>query len=174
MKSVRWVLAAIVAGLLVLSGCSIPSATVAATVNGVDIPGSRVESAVKAIGATPGQLAEPHAIVLTLAIRGEVARRTAAEQGIQLTGEPRTAMLSSNANLAQYAEVPDAAAFVTDVVDSSLVTNRIGEAAFLGKLADAQVQVNPRYGSWSVQAGAVNQAGGQLSQPWSTPSTPVR
>ncbi|MFT3832840.1 MAG: hypothetical protein QM711_05905 [Micropruina sp.] len=174
MKSVRRVLAAVVAGLLLLAGCSNPGAGVAATVNGVDIAASRIENAVRAIGATPGQLAEPHAIVLTLAIRGEVAREIASEQGIQLTGAPRTTMLAGNANLARYADVPDAGDFVTDVVDSNLVTDRLGEDGFLAKLAAAQIQVNPRYGSWSVQAGAVNQAGGQLSQPWATPTAPAR
>lgn len=173
MKSVRWVLAAIVAGLLMLSGCSNPGANVAATVNGVDIPGSQIEDAVRAIGTNPGQLAEPHAIVLTFAIRGEVARTVAAEQGVQLTGEPRTTTLNGNPSLAQFADNPATADFVTDVIDSNLVTNRIGEAAFLAKVAEADVRVNPRYGSWSVEAAAVNQVGGQLSQPWTPPSPPA-
>lgn len=170
MKNVRWVLAAIVAGLLMLSGCSNPGANVAATVNGVDIPGSQIENAVQAIGTSPGQLAEPHAIVLTFAIRGEVARTIAAEQSVQLTGEPRTTVLNSNPSLAQFAEVPDAGDFVTDVIDSNLVTNRIGEAAFLAKVAEADVRVNPRYGSWSVQSAAVDQTGGQLSKTWTSPT----
>lgn len=174
MKSVRWVLAAIVAGLLALAGCSNPGAGVAATVNGIDISPARIENAVRAIGATPGQLAEPHAIVLTWAIRGEVARRIAAEQGIQLTGAPRTEMLTGNADLARYADVPDAGDFVTDVIDTNLVVNRVGQDGFRAKVSAAQVQVNPRYGSWSVQAGAVNPAGGQLSQPWATPTAAVR
>ncbi len=174
MKSVRWVLATIVAGLLMLSGCSIPGANVAATVNGVDIPGSQIESAVAAIGSSPGQLAEPHAIVLTWAIRGEVARTIAAEQGIQLTGDPRTALMKTNPNLEKYAAVPGAADFVNDLVDATLVVDKVGEEAFVSKLSTTEVQVNPRFGSWSVQTATVDQTGGQLSQPWTVPSTQPR
>ncbi|HMQ38406.1 MAG TPA: hypothetical protein PKE46_14500 [Micropruina sp.] len=173
MKSVRWVLAAIVAGLLVLSGCSNPGAGVAASVNGVSIPVSRIEEPVKAIGNSDGQLAEPHAIVLSYAIRGEIARSVAAEQNIPLTGEPRTTVLNANPNLAQYAENPQVAGFVDDVVDSTLVINRIGETAFVEQVSRASVQVNPRYGSWSIEAAAVAQAGGQLSKPWATPTPPA-
>ncbi|MFT3970798.1 MAG: hypothetical protein QM695_11110 [Micropruina sp.] len=174
MKSVRWVLAAIVAGLLMVSGCSIPGANVAATVNGVDIPGSQIEGAVAAIGSSPGQLAEPHAIVLTWAIRGEVARTIAAEQNIQLTGEPRTTLMHSNPNLEQYAKTPGAADFVNDLIDATLVVNKVGEPAFVVKLAETQVQVNPRFGAWSAQTASVDQTGGQLSQPWTVPSNQPR
>ncbi len=173
MKSVRWLLAVIVAGLLVLSGCSNPGANVAATVNGVPIPVSRVEGPVKGIGETGGQLAEPHAIVLSYAIRGEIARAIAAEQGIQLTGEPRTTVLNANPNLAAFGDNPEVVDFVDDVVDSTLVIDRIGEAPFLARVSDASVQVNPRYGSWSVEAAAISQTGGQLSKPWAAPSTPA-
>lgn len=173
MKSVRWVLAVVVAGLLVLSGCSKPGANVAASVNGVDIPGSRIENAVAAIGSSPGQLAEPHAIVLTWAIRGEVARTIATEQGIQLTGEPRTALMNTNPSLEQYAQLPNASDFVNDLVDATLVINKVGEPAFVAKVAGTDVQVNPRYGAWSAQTVTVDQTGGQLSQPWTAPSTPA-
>lgn len=166
MNSVRWVVAAIVAGLLVLSGCSNPGAGTAASVNGVTIPISRIEDPVRAIGSSDGQSAEPNAIVLSYAIRGALARELAAAQNIQLTGEPRTTMLASNPNLAQYAEDPKVASFVDDVVDSTLVINTVGEAAFLAKVTQSDVQVNPRFGAWVPAAASVDQAGGQLSVPW--------
>ncbi|MFT4294045.1 MAG: hypothetical protein QM582_01375 [Micropruina sp.] len=173
MKSVRWVLVTVVAGLLVLVGCSNPGANVAASVNGVSIPVSRVEGPVKAIGETGGQLAEPHAIVLSYAIRGEIARAIATEQGIQLTGDARTTVLNANPNLAAFGDDPQVSGFVDDVVDSTLVINRVGETAFLARVAQASVQVNPRYGSWSVESAAIAQSGGQLSKPWATPSAPA-
>lgn len=172
MKSMRVLLSGVVAGLvglLVLSGCSVPGGSVAATVNGVDIPVSRVEGPVTAIGGADGDLANAHAIVLSYAIRAEVSRTIAAQQGIALTGESRTAMLTANPNLTKY-EGTDAQSFVDDVIDSGLVLNKIGDTAFLAEMAKASVQVNPRYGSWSAESAAVSQDGGQLSQPWVTPS----
>lgn len=172
MKSVRVVLAAVVAGLIglvMLAGCTIPGGSVAATVNGVDIPVSRVEAPVKAIGGADGDLANAHAIVLSYAIRAEVARKVAAEQNIALTGEPRTTMLTANPDLAKY-EGTDAQTFVDDVIDAGLVLNKLGDSAFLNAVGQATIQVNPRYGSWSAEAAAISQTGGQLSQPWVTPS----
>jgi len=174
MKSVRWLVAAVAAALLALSGCTTPSASSAALVNGQPISVAMVEDPVQAIGGTsgePGALADAHATVLSYAIRGQVARSIAAEQNIQLTGDPRTAVLSSNPNLAKYANDPNVGGFVTDVVDSTIVLNTIGQQAFLAKLAQTDVQVNPRFGSWSADSAAVSTSGGQLSQPWATPST---
>ncbi len=175
MKSVRWLAAVLAATLLVLAGCTAPSANVAATVNGVPISVPMVDGPVQAIGGTteePGALADAHATVLSYAIRGEVARGVAAQQNIALTGEPRSAVLAANPNLAKYANDPVVGSFITDVVDYTIVVNTISEAAFLAKVAEADVQVNPRYGAWSIQTAAVSTSGGQLSQPWVTPSPP--
>lgn len=172
MKSVRWLLAAVVAAVLALTGCSTPGAGVAATVNGVSITAERVEMPVRTLGAD-GDAAGAHATVLTYAIRAEVARTLAAQQNIQLTGEPRTAFLTANANLAQYVDDPTVSGFIDDVADTSIVTQRVGEDAFLSALQGAAVRVNPRYGSWSVETAAVAESGGQLSQPWVTPSAPA-
>lgn len=173
MKSVRVVLAAVVAGVMglaMLTGCTIPGGSVAATVDGVDIPATRVEVPVRVIGGSGDDVANAHAIVLSYAIRAEVSRTVAAEQGIQLTGEPRGAALTANPGLAKY-EGTDAQGFVDDVIDSGLVLNKLGEPAFLAAMGRAAIKVNPRYGSWSPQAAAVSQDGGQLSQPWVSPST---
>lgn len=170
MKRMRWLLATVVAALVALTGCTNPGGNVAATVNGVPITVAQVEGPVQAIGVGDGQLAEPNATVLSYAIRGEIARTLAAQQNIQLTGEPRTAVLAANAGLASYAEIPGAAGFVTDVVDSTIVITKVGEAAFLTAIKQSSVEVNPRFGSWSVESAAVNQSGGQLSQPWATAS----
>lgn len=170
MKRMRWWAITLVAALVALTGCTNPGGNVAATVNGVPIPVARVEGPVQAIGVDDGQLAEPNATVLSYAIRGEIARSIAAQQGIQLTGEPRTAVLAANTGLAAYADNPGATSFVTDVVDSTIVLNKVGEAAFLTAVQQSSIQVNPRFGSWSVESAAVNQSGGQLSQPWASPS----
>ncbi|MFT4217201.1 MAG: hypothetical protein QM619_08480 [Micropruina sp.] len=172
MKSVRWVLAAIVAGLLVLSGCSNPGANVAATVNGVAIPVDRVEGPAQVIGAG-GQVAEVNARVLSYAILGEIARGLASEQGIQLTGEPRTALLAQDQDLASLGDNPQASSLVDDFVDLNLVVGRVGQAAVLARVAATSVQVNPRYGSWSAESAGVVQSGGQLSLPWTKPSAPA-
>ena len=176
MKSVRWLGAAIAAVLLVLAGCTTPSANTAATVNNQQIPVESVNATVQAIGGTTaeeGALADAHATVLSYAIRGQVARTIATEQNIQLKGDPRTAVLTATPGLAKYAENPTVAGFIDDVVDTTIVVNTIGQPAFLAKVAQADVQVNPRYGSWSVATAAVSPAGGQLSEPWVTPTPPA-
>lgn len=172
MKMVRWLVAAM-AALLVLAGCTTPSASDAAIVNGQPITVAMVQDPVQAIGGISteqGALADAYATVLSYAIRGEVARSIAAEQNIQLTGDPRTAVLTANANLAKYANDPNVGGFVTDVVDSTIVLNTVGQEAFLAKLAQTDIQVNPRYGSWSADSASVATSGGQLSQPWVTPT----
>ena len=66
MKSVRWLGAAIAAVLLVLAGCTTPSANTAATVNNQQIPVESVNATVQAIGGTTaeeGALADAHATV---------------------------------------------------------------------------------------------------------------
>ena len=172
MKSVRWLVTAVLAGLLALTGCSTPGAGVAATVNGVSIPVARIEAPVKTLGSDDGDVAGAHATVLSYAIRAEVARVIAAQQNIQLTGDPRTAFLTANPNLAPYASDPTVSGFIDDVADTSIVTQKVGEQAFLDVMKTADVRVNPRYGSWSVDAAAVAESGGQLSEPWVTPSPP--
>ena len=174
MSSVRWLLTALVAALFVLTGCSTPSASEAATVNGVPIPVSAVEGPVQAVGVPSGESADPNATVLTYAIRGEIARTIAAEQGIQLTGDPRTAALAAlDPALAKYADDPQASSLVNNLLDFNVVVGAIGEAAYLQRVAQTPVEVNPRFGSWSIESAAVSLDGGQLSEPWATPSAPA-
>jgi len=174
MRSVRWLLTALMAGLLALTGCTTPSASEAATVNGQPIPVSAVEGPVQAIGVPPGESADPNATVLTYAIRGEIARTIAAEQNIQLTGDPRTTALAAlDPALAKFADDPQAGILVNNLLDFNVVVGAVGEAAFLQKVSQTPVQVNPRFGSWSIESAAVSQSGGQLSEPWATPSAPA-
>ncbi|MCB0890380.1 MAG: hypothetical protein KDB51_00695, partial [Propionibacteriaceae bacterium] len=82
MKRMRWVVAALVAGLLTLVGCSTPSGTVAATVNGTAITAKALDTTVTAVGREDAAIADLNTAVLTMAIRGELARIIAKEQAI--------------------------------------------------------------------------------------------
>lgn len=175
MKSVRWICAVVVAGVLALTGCSTPGSNVAGTVDGVSIPAARVNEAVDGLLQPGSQLnrSEASAAVLNYAIFGEVARRLADERGLLLTGDQRTALFTTNQNLeplARFLGDPRMKNFLDDVIDVTLVSKSMGQPAFLQRVAASRVQINPRFGSWSVQQASVVPDGGQLSQPWLPPS----
>lgn len=167
LRGMRWLLAALV-GVFALAGCSIPSAGAAAVVNGVTIPVASIEAPVEALGGGETQVAQPNAIVVTQAVRGVVARQIAAERGLQLTGEPRTRMLAANPGLTEFAGDPRVQGLIDDILDVNLVLTAVGEQEFMRVLGEATVKVNPRYGAWSQEAGAVAVAGGQLARPWTS------
>lgn len=175
MKRVRWVLAAVVAGLLTLVGCSTPSGTVAATVNGTAITAKALDTTAAAVGRDDAAAGELNTAVLTMAIRGELARIIAKEQAIEITPQAQVDALAANTQISAYSKFlddPDAAPFARDAADLSLVLSKLGAEAFIARAQQIPVQVNPRYGAWALDTLSVNQSGGQLSQPWpsATPS----
>lgn len=175
MKSVRWLVVAVAAVMLALTGCTTPSANIAATVNGVPIHVTDLDAQVKAVANTSAAVADLNAAVLTTDIRGIIARQLATENNIDLSPAVRSQALASPdyAQFAALANDPAAKPFVEALVDTNLVVAKIGAQAFLDRVAKTDVQVNPRYGSWSVQSAAVSQSGSQLSQPWATPTPPA-
>lgn len=176
MKSVRWLITAVVAGLLALTGCSTPGANVAASVNGTAIPVASLDQQVAAIRNQTAPTSDINAAVLTVAIQAQVARTIAVENRIDLGPVTRAQALQSNAQLAQFAQLaanPAAQPFVDGLIDTNVVVTRIGGPAFLARVAQTNVQVNPRYGSWSVADASVTKDGGQLSEPWFAPGTPA-
>ena len=169
MKRMRWLLVAVVAGLLALSGCSTPGGNIAATVNGAPITVTQLDTTVAAV-------ARENAAVLTMSIRGAMARVIAAENGVEINGQGRIAALAANTQISGYAKFlddPQARSFAEDAADLSLVLNKVGADAFLARAKQIPVQLNPRYGSWSVDQLTVATSGGQLSQPWVNPSAPA-
>lgn len=175
MKRMRWVVAALVAGLLTLVGCSTPSGTVAATVNGTAITAKALDTTVTAVGREDAAIADLNTAVLTMAIRGELARIIAKEQAIEITAQGQVEALAANTQISGYAKFlddPNAAPFARDAADLSLVLSKVGAEAFIARAQQIPVQVNPRYGAWALDTLSINQSGGQLSQPWpsATPS----
>ncbi|MFT3860592.1 hypothetical protein [Micropruina sp.] len=176
MKRMRCWLAALVAGLLALAGCSTPAGTVAATVNGTVISSAQLDAVTTAVGRADAAKADLNEAVLTMAIRGELARVIAKEQAIEITRQGQVEALAANTQISAYAKFlddPDAASFAEDAADLSLVLTKVGAEAFVARAQQITVQVNPRYGAWSVDSLAVDQTAGQLSEPWVSPSAPA-
>lgn len=176
MKRMRWLLTAVVVGLLALAGCSTPGGNIAATVNASPITVAHLDSTVAAVARDTAQRDELNAAVLTMSIRGAMARVIAAENGIEINGQGRIAALAANTQISGYAKFlddPQAKSFAEDAADLSLVLTKVGADAFLARAKQIPVQLNPRYGSWSVDQLSVAPTGGQLSQPWATPSAPA-
>jgi len=176
MKRMRWLLVAVVAGVLALSGCSTPGGNIAATVNGAPITVTQLDTTVAAVARESAERDQLNAAVLTMSIRGAMARVIAAENGVEINGQGRIAALAANTQISGYAKFlddPQARSFAEDAADLSLVLNKVGADAFLARAKQIPVQLNPRYGSWSVDQLTVATSGGQLSQPWVNPSAPA-
>lgn len=176
MKRMRWLLTVVVAGLLALAGCTTPGGNVAATVNGVPISVAQLDTTVSAVASDTAPRDELNAAVLTMAVRGQMARVIAAEQGIEINGQGRIAAIAANTQISGYAKFlddPQARVFAEDAADLSLVLTKVGAEQFLARAKQIPVQLNPRYGSWSIDQLSVVSSGGQLSQPWVDPNAPA-
>ena len=73
-----------------------------------------------------------------------------------------------------YHEILDVLALVP-VTEGVLAASEASEGAeaFIARAQQIPVEVNPRYGAWALDTLAVNQAGGQLSQPWPSATAPA-
>lgn len=103
--------------------------------------------------------------VITLVILGKVAPRIAEKHGIELPAEQEAKVVEAAAGIEQ----PEARAIAEDYLRAYLVMQTIGQqnpAAWGTALGQADVEVNPRYGTWSAQQNTwVVTPGGSLSVP---------
>lgn len=153
------VVAAAVAGAVVLGGCA-QSPSNAAVVEGTKISRDQYQSAVET-GANLNLSAD---IVLSLMIQGEIAEQVAADRGIEITDGDRAKVLEQAAPGA-LEQVPQARELLHLDADRAIVVQRVGEEEFTQAVTDADVTVNPRFGSWDPQqALQVIPGTGSLSQ----------
>jgi len=151
------------AGLIALvavaatAGCANSSPDVAAYVGGTRISDSRLHevtvAADTALGAR-GQLSKSG--VLNGLVLGEIADQAARQHGLRITDTERDA-LASPSNLGPLLGDDRARELAYGLADAELVRLRIGDQAFIQSVSEAQVRLNPRYGTWDPQGYQNNQ-----------------
>lgn len=98
--------------------------------------------------------------LLSVLIQGQVVDQVAEKRGITITDAERDKLLNP-----QILTVPQAQALGYHLADIQIVTKAIGEKQLKKALTKADVEVNPRYGSWDPQqALAVIPGTGSLSR----------
>ncbi|MGC3953015.1 MAG: hypothetical protein QM804_01970 [Propionicimonas sp.] len=161
-RAAKALIALVVAGLLTLSGCAGQNPNHAASIDGVAIPVSEVEAMLPVL--TPylqnPSVATVTSVLVTTRIGAEVAR----QQQLEFTAEQREAAAAS-VMPPELAADPQAASFATDYVTTALVSEKLGQDAFLAAVAKLDVVVNPRYGTWDASHAAVVPGTGSLSDP---------
>lgn len=136
------------AGALVLSGCSADaglSAGVAAVVDGREISVAEVQEAAAQFNTLPVQPANT-SDALTLLIYGDLAEEAYTEAGLPPVPD---AQLHEQMRSGGVEEPSDS---LIDLYRSITHLNGIGG---LPPAGDADIQVNPRFGSWDAEAGQV-------------------
>ncbi|HEY9290704.1 MAG TPA: hypothetical protein VIP98_05435 [Microlunatus sp.] len=138
-RKVGALVGAAVAGAIVLGGCAQSPADVA-VVDGTSITRDQLNAA-EAGAKQVSQLSRDQ--VLSVLIQGQVALDTAQKRGLTITDADRDAELNP-----AVLRVPDAHDLAYDLADVQIISQKLGEDAFRKELQNAEVTVNPRYGSW--------------------------
>jgi|CXWJ01.1.fsa_nt_gi hypothetical protein len=154
-------LIALLAGMLVLSGCSGQNPSHAATVGGVVIPVSEVDALTPVV--KPYLPSPTPASVAGLLVLSRLGVQVAANAGLTFSDDERAA--ASAAVLPEgLAADPAAAGFVADFLTTALASQALGQEGFAEAAASIPVEVNPRFGEWSLDQLTLV-PGGSLSSP---------
>jgi hypothetical protein len=169
MKSVRLLaalVAALVAGVFALTGCTTPSAGIAAEVDGTTITVRQLEDSLAgAEAAAEFDPAKLRPVALNYMIRAVIVRAAAAQRGLALSTQERSAFLAGQPLLTTLRADPRVARFVDDTVDVELLGAKLGDTVVTEVGRKARVLVNPRYGTWSVQEASLLGDTGSISLP---------
>ena len=156
-----------------LTGCSQASPSVVAYVDGTRITEQQLDDAVAAVGGTveEGQQVSPQAVTNAL-IHGVIAERIAAQDGIAITDPQRDALLKGS-NLEPLLAVPAAKPVAYDIADQEIVAQKVGSEAYLKRVSEQQVTLNPRYGVLDPQQKLIaSDQSGSLAKPVPPAPTP--
>ncbi len=149
-------MAGALAAALALGGCA-QSARNVAVVDGTAISRDRFSRDLEGARQV-SRLSDDQ--VLSALIQGEVAAHIAQRRGMQITNAERDKQLNP-----AVLQVPAAHDLAYDLADVQIVSTAIGQAQFSKELVDADVTVNPRFGSWDPKRSlAVLPGTGSLSQ----------
>lgn len=147
--SLRWA-ALGAAAALVLTGCGQSSPRVAAYVGSSEITDAAVTDGVEGFTEVAGAVNKP--AVLNAMIQGEIATAVAAENGITVTDAERDELLAQDESAQVLLSNPAAKEVVYDLVDVEIVAGKVGDEKFLAAMQEADVTVNPRFGTWDPEA----------------------
>jgi hypothetical protein len=161
-RAVKALIALVVAGMLALSGCSGQNPNIAATVDGVAIPVTEAEETYTALKT---YLQNPSLAAATgLLVTSRVGASIAQQQGLQFSDDDRAAASASTLPQ-ELAADQSLSGFVNDYVTTVLVSQQLGQEAFLAAAAAVEVEVNPRFGSWDAATLQLEPGSGSLSSP---------
>ena len=163
MKRAVKALVALVAGMLVLSGCAGQNPNHAAIIDGVAIPISEADAAFAVLEPYLQPPATPAKAVGVL-VTSRVGAQVAARLGLEFSAEERAATTASVLP-PDLAADPNAAVFTDDYVTLAMVSQQLGQEAFLKAASEIEVVVNPRFGTWDPEQLTVVAGGGSLSSP---------
>ncbi len=158
----RALIALVIAGMLVLSGCSGQNPNYAATVDGAVIPVSEADALFTVL--EPYLQNPSPASAVSVLVTSRVGAQIAVRQGLEFTSDERE-MAAASVLPPDLAADPNAAGFATDYVTTALVSQQLGQEGFIQAAAEVDVVVNPRFGSWDPSQVAVVPGTGSLSSP---------
>lgn len=131
---------------LALTGCGQANPSVVAYVGGTTISQAQLDEAVAGVSQTvePGQQVSPQAVANVL-VHGVIAERVAAQENVAISDADRDTILQGS-NLEPLLAVPAAKPVAYDLADQEIVSAKIGSQAYLERVGQQQVTLNPRYG----------------------------
>lgn len=147
----------------VLGGCA-GSPTDVATVGNTSISRDQLDSSLAGARAVGQQFSNDQ--LLSVLIQGEIADQVADQRGITITDSDRDKQLNP-----AVLKVQQARDLAYDLADIQIVNEALGEDEFKKVVTAADVEINPRYGSWKPSqalavipgTGSLSRAGGQGS-----------
>lgn len=146
-KAIRPIAGAVIAALA-LSGCtSWPGA--GGKVDHIRVPDAQVVHTAEAIASATGgeRLQALRQSVFDLTV-GEASRQVAASQHVHITEADKAAVLAGSQG-AQKIIAGGGAEWGDAVATTSIVIDRLGKERFVEGLRALDIQINPRYGTWS-------------------------
>lgn len=141
------------AAVVVTTGCAGSAPDVAAYVGPTRISDRHLHEitvAADEVLRTQGQRASSGGVLNGLVL-GEIAEQTATERGIKISDSERDALISPS-NLGSLLGDGRTRQLAYALADAELVRMRVGDELFLKSLGEAQVRLNPRYGTWQPEA----------------------
>ena len=103
-------------------------------------------------GATDGDATEVLQTAVTGFTLGEAATQIAAQNNLPVTAAAKAAAVTASPALLAS---PEAAALVDAIATNAVVSESLGQAAYVEQLSRIDIQVNPRYGNWSASQAAL-------------------
>ncbi|GAB3738689.1 hypothetical protein GCM10028864_00900 [Microlunatus parietis] len=141
------------AAVVVTTGCAGSAPDVAAYVGPNQISDRdlhEITVAADEVLRTQGQRASSGGVLNGLVL-GEIAEQTATQRGIKISDSERDALISPS-NLGSLLGNGRTRELAYALADAELVRMRVGDETFLRALGDAEVRLNPRYGTWQPDA----------------------